>query len=541
MSVGGRPLEFRRFKAPAEDRGTLIAPPPERLSDVLATNAQRRSAGDYDFHGRRRSQLAAAARQQLLEEAGQYSRAYRDVEVASDAATIFLAGHQPELFHPGVWFKNFVLGRLAAAHHGVGVNLLIDNDLVEQPGIRVPGGTIDLPTLETILYDTPNAAMPWEERPILDSQRFESFGAAVCTQIAPLVDRPAVCSMWPLVVERARATGNLGLSLAQGRHRLEGAWGLETLELPLSRLCGFEAFHWFVAHLLAELPRFQRIYNDSLLEYRRAARIRSRSHPVPELATAGDWLEAPFWIWQTEQPRRRRLFVARDAAGLRLGDRNGLEVSVPHAADGDAANTVEALAALAARGVKLRPRALLTTMFARLILGDVFFHGIGGAKYDELTDLIVRRFFGVEPPELVVVSATLRLPIERPRLEPDAVQRIERQLRELHLQPEKHLPERFPSAAEAEQAARLVCEKSDWIAQRPARGEGRQRHEAIERINAALQPWMTARRAALLEERERVERQLRAEHVLAWREYAFCLYPERTLRDFLLAFSAPRP
>ena len=50
-------------------------------------------------------------------------------------------------------------------------------------------------------------------------------------------------------------------------------------------------------------------------------------------------------------------------------------------------------------GVRLRPRALITTMFARLVLSDIFIHGIGGAKYDQVTDAIVRRFFAVEPPE----------------------------------------------------------------------------------------------------------------------------------------------
>ena len=36
--------------------------------------------------------------------------------------------------------------------------------------------------------------------------------------------------------------------------------------------------------------------------------------------------------------------------------------------------------------------------FSRFMLGDLFIHGIGGAKYDELGDEIARRFFGIEPP-----------------------------------------------------------------------------------------------------------------------------------------------
>ena len=47
-----------------------------------------------------------------------------------------------------------------------------------------------------------------------------------------------------------------------------------------------------------------------------------------------------------------------------------------------------------AAGIRLRTRALTTTMFARFLLGDLFVHGIGGAKYDELGDEIARGFFG---------------------------------------------------------------------------------------------------------------------------------------------------
>ena len=67
-------------------------------------------------------------------------------------------------------------------------------------------------------------------------------------------------------------------------------------------------------------------------------------------------------------------------------------------------------------GVRIRSRALVTTLWARLALGDLFIHGIGGAKYDRVTDLLIERFFGLRPPGLLVLSATLHLPIERDRV-----------------------------------------------------------------------------------------------------------------------------
>jgi len=59
--------------------------------------------------------VSRQARADLLAAARRWTAAYRQVDLASDdpEGLIFLAGHQPELFHPGVWFKNFALGAIA--------------------------------------------------------------------------------------------------------------------------------------------------------------------------------------------------------------------------------------------------------------------------------------------------------------------------------------------------------------------------------------------------------------------------------------------
>ena len=192
---------------------------------------------------------------------------------------------------------------------------------------------------------------------------------------------------------------------------MEAGWGLQTLELPQSQVCDLPAMRWFICHLLAHLPRFWDSYNSALQEYRHAHKVRSAAHPVPELAAIDQWLEAPLWIWSVADPRRRRLFVTQQSDELILSDRAGFEARLSITADGLAASAVEQLAELSAQGVRLRTKALITTLGARLLLGDLFIHGIGGAKYDQLTDRIIEKFFGIEPPGFLVASGTLRLPI----------------------------------------------------------------------------------------------------------------------------------
>jgi hypothetical protein len=70
---------------------------------------------------------------------------------------------------------------------------------------------------------------------------------------------------------------------------------------------------------------------------------------------------------------------------------------------------VEELARFASEGIRIRPRALVTTALCRTLLADLFVHGIGGAIYDELGDSIFKTFFGITPPAYAVMSATLRI------------------------------------------------------------------------------------------------------------------------------------
>src|SRR5262245_40109721 len=102
-------LQYRRLRAPREDGASLIDPPADSVGQAIARNAQIVSQSDYDVQGRSLPDLAVSARRQLVDEALAYTRAYRSIGNLRPRADspVILAGHQPQLFHPGVWFKNF--------------------------------------------------------------------------------------------------------------------------------------------------------------------------------------------------------------------------------------------------------------------------------------------------------------------------------------------------------------------------------------------------------------------------------------------------
>lgn len=154
-------------------------------------------------------------------------------------------------------------------------------------------------------------------------------------------------------------------------------------------------------------------------------------------------------------------------------------------------------------------------------------HGIGGAKYDQVTDALVERFFGLKPPGYMTLTATLRLPIARREGTPDDVRRVESQLRELTYHPER-FADRANGAVET-----LARQKRQWIDTVPTPQNARLRCRQIRDANEGLQPHVAEPRRRLLLERGHIHDALRGQAILASRECAFCLYPEEPLRRLM--------
>lgn len=454
----------------------------------------------------------------------------------------FVTGHQPALFHPGVWIKNRVVAALARAHSGVSLNLIVDNDTTPRPSVLAPGGSPRQPVFSAIPYDEPRPPRPWEEATVADHAVFSRFGTQASRSLQNLGIEPLVVPYWNDVVKAERILKRPGAAFSAARAHLERQLGWGNLELPLSRLCELDCFRQFAGRLLAQLPRLHGIYNQVLTEYRTVNRVRSRTHPVPDLRAEFDSLEAPFWVWEPGGVLRRRLRVRQTQAALELHDGQSVLGRIPRT-DGDPAEpAIEALRRMSQQGVRLRTRALSTTLFSRLYLADLFVHGIGGAKYDEMTDRMFRRFYDIVPPAFAAVSATVRLPVAQSLAATPGVSELQRTLRDLDYHAERYL-----DAAARQQLAAVIAEKSRLIAEQHAARQSRllpeakawyapaagpARYRRLQQVNREL-----ARSTENLRAQVRRELEVEIEHqsaarVLRHREYAFCLFPRESLREF---------
>ncbi|MDG2407386.1 MAG: hypothetical protein P8M53_00065, partial [Pirellulales bacterium] len=413
------------------------------------------------------------------------------------------------------------------------LQILMDTDVPKSLGMTGPGGSLEDPRLLYFELDRRRDRVPYEAWEVQNAPAFQGFGNRVTQCIAPLVGGPFMNRYWPKVMERAKVVRQVGLCIAQARHQFEAEWGLQTLELPQSEVCKGRVFCWFTAHLLAHLPRFHEIHNSVLAEYRDQNRLRNNAHPVPDLNAAENWLEAPFWIWSDQDPHRRPLHCHYQGDKLLLTGDKGVEFSIQATPEGDLHTAVEQLATAEAEGIHIRSRALVTTMFARLFCGDLFVHGIGGGNYDRLTDEMVQRFFGLQSPEYMVVSGTLRLPLQKTGASSEDIRRCDAHLRDLIFNPDRVLRQ-SANVKTSSDCENWIAEKQRWIATPLTPENGSKRHQAIHRCNTALQPFVQEFSDAFNAERKQLVSKMSGDKILAARDYAFCLFPENLLGEFLL-------
>jgi hypothetical protein len=557
------------IRAPRGDESFVAQPELSSAVELARRNRAGLAAAAIDVQGKNFALLRRWARHEVYRAARDYTgRLVPGGELPTlrleqiEATTFFVGGHQPTLFHPGVWVKNFVVGHLARVDRAVGLNLVVDTDTLSGTSIRVPTGTVDAPSSTVVPFDEPRSRQPWEEARIVNRELFASFAERALATFGDRGFRPILGDFWPAAVRHSESTDSLAECLTAARCSWERSWNVNNLELPVSRLCTLEPFLWFASHILAHLPRFASIYNDVLREYRIVNRVRSRTHPVPDLREFDGWLEAPFRVWRAGDEVRRRVFARQEGGEIRLSDGNEVFASLPLAPDKDACCAVRELQKLEAKGIRFRTRALTTTLFSRLCFADLFVHGIGGAKYDQMTDRITCRFFGLKPPDFLTMSATLLLPVQGPASHPADEARLLRQLRELDYNSDRHLSvevarqhggvvaekQRLVHEQNAVRAARDAAKRSHPPAEGgidrrpptpaapatlPGSSAGYWRFRRLQELNRQLAELTRGERQRMEEELHATRAHLAANSVWHDREYAFCLYPTDKLQRFM--------
>ncbi len=381
---------YPNWKAPAEDGATIVWPQPQQLLRDTVENQTRLSGSSIRIQNVPFSEIRKRQREQF---------GYTD-----DARPLLANGHQAELHHAGVWVKNVLVDVAARKLGGEAYHLAVDTDEPKHLVLRWPGGAEPL-------TDDPNAtSAAWSALVRPPTPQYLRRAINTFANAATKWDfEPSIGPFFESMTRASSGDANLPTALTNSIHDLERSLGLTHRANVMSPVWQGKPYLLFVHHLLAHAGDLAANYNAALAEYRVANGIKTPGRPMPDLKVATDRCEAPFWLDALDSGERSRACVARIGNAWALKSPSGAKFELDPSKDGWKA-AAQLAEFLKSQTLRLSPRAIVLTMYVRLFLADQFVHGIGGGRYDQVTDRVIARHFKLEPPKFSVTTATLYFP-----------------------------------------------------------------------------------------------------------------------------------
>jgi hypothetical protein len=389
---------YANWKAPAQDGQLLIWPAPDDLLRETRENAKSlMSAESVRIAGIPLPELRRGVRGWIGH--------------ADENVPLIATGHQTELYHTGVWAKDVLINELARRVGGSAVHFAVDTDQPKHLSVRWPGTSLPI-TDDPLLASAEWSGLLASPTPAhLRSIELSLQDAAGQWNFSPMLQK-VIDALRRSSMEQA----SLSSAVTSAQHELDWDLGLRHHAMLVSPMLMSPAYLVFVHHVLSRAPQFAADYNAALADYRAESGITSLTRPMPDLKTGADRVEIPFWLDDLEKSSRTRAAVVRSTDGWALqshGDRFVLSADDVGESAGDSLGIW-----LRDHQLRLSPRALTLTTFLRLLVVDQFIHGIGGGRYDQVTDRLLASHFKIDPPRFAIATATLFFPgaVGQPRV-----------------------------------------------------------------------------------------------------------------------------
>ncbi|MBN2375701.1 MAG: hypothetical protein JXD22_04830 [Sedimentisphaerales bacterium] len=538
------------------------------MPDELAKNRERLNNCAVKILGKSLSWWRQQARLELSQRAEQYcKKLHLPCESVDPNKALVVTGHQPQFFHCGVLMKYILLGHLAKASDAATLNLVADSDLPGQVELKIPvwqqlvqQSDVRRKFVSQIIIQQHGrlsvarlapakliADLPMEFQPVPRMSDLDDFQADL--EMLQVDDKlsESLRKIGQILQDCQPVAQNLAELLTLLVHRLTKPLGLDWAELAVSQMAQTVSFNAFTADLLARPLETWTCYNTALADYRRENKIRSNLQPLPDLrgeANPNQLLEMPFWVFHPGQPRQR-LFVRHEKSNIIFStgpsDTNQLPIELLREPLKILLEPAKLLQRLSLANVFLRPRALTLTAFTRLFLADYFVHGIGGAKYDRVTDGWIRRFYQVEPPAYACVSATMHLGLgefPRPAEIAPRLKGLQQRRRDLQFNPQRYLGEDFLEVSKIKsllQRRRQAIETGCRLRKQQAESFRRRAvFEEIAQLNTAILKEAPGISAEVENDLKITRQQQKNSNIAFDREYFFGLFTNEQLNKLMI-------
>lgn len=404
----------------------------------------------------------------------------RELNIPTGQAVI-ATGHEAVLWHPGILAKYLAMNAWAQHCGAACVHLVVDQHTGGFGSFEIPNlndqGELTLLNIQlgAVKDDVP---MGWH--PPLNPPAFpRHFSPSL-----PSVDDGAHCIVE--LVEEHKDAANAAAQMSAVLDALLTPWLKPLPGVTATMLMHTTLARAFVQAMVDDPQTTVKHYNSAVAQVPEAG--------IGPLAVAPGMVELPLWRIDSDGVRKRA-FVTD--AKVWLDDPTKFA---------------------------LLPRALTMTALMRLGMCDVFIHGFGGAQYDPAMEKWIAAWLSATPQPIVMVSATMRLPLSlgaRPQRDVQAAQQRARHLwHDPAAQEHAHSPSDWKTKWMAKIAAsprNSVERRQLYLAMHDALAGERQAHaDAVTKAKDDL---------------ERAQRQQREKPIVERRTWPFPLYPKAMLDE----------
>ncbi|HJM82889.1 MAG TPA: hypothetical protein QF720_04770 [Nitrospinota bacterium] len=501
-------MKRRHYTIPKDNEGIIFEPALQKYNQLIEANQKlRHSVSMFDAP---LVDLVKEARVPLLKLANEYTKSthqsgkYAISQVQN--SPILGTGHQPIMFHPGICIKNFVMAKVAKDTGAIPILFTVDSAEFAAETVPLPVANSDLsrfdyylfPQRSRVTYESAEvepADILWDRLKTIERFFFSNGLEEIDKNYKDFLGR---------LSNHELDASTFAKRVSIMRRAWEESAEIEYLEVPISMLCRSGIFIQFFFDAVFRAKNLAEIYNSELVDYREKNKIRYPSNPVPDLEIKPNKIELPFWI--IFDKKRYKPYATEDGKVL-IEDMGKISLS-----------------SLEIGMYSIRPRAITLSIYLRLFLSDFFIHGVGGANYDIITDMIVKRFYGFDAPVYGCVSATVFLDIdmEDPTNEIKLTNNI---LRKLEQHPEKSGLGGVEMDKMTSEKKRLILEIESENANKKLLGS------KIAEINKKMVALLEPERLRVETEIGRLMRRGDDWKVVAARDYPYFLYsPEQILR-----------
>jgi len=545
-------MERLPFKVPQKNKQIFLSSSRDKINSLLEENKKIFSQYSFKILNQPFGLMKENSQKDIVKRALSFSKkSDPDIEEKISSAPKFIiqTGHQPVFFHPGIWIKNIFLNELLKSpipDRCMGLNIILDNDICKDLSFPLPAlsGSGDL-RLEKNHFLSPASTpdLPFEEYPLPSLELIKEFTENIINRIKPLENKNILnnfinfsrCLENSLYLcSQNYKEGNLGECLALARRLFENEINPVYLELPFSQICNSNEFLSFFLEIVKNIEEFSEIYNKKLEECRKLFKIRNQANPSPNLIIKENLIESPFWIWR-KGDERRKIYILKEKGEIYLYNDSYDKIFL---IEKDSLKSLFSLKALLKeKKLKIRPKALLLTLYNRLFISDLFIHGLGGVKYDLVTDEIIKEFFKVEPPHFLVISCTLYLDFKSsPGSSDFKISATKKKIRDLEFNPERYVNELSLSKKETIHIKELTGKKARLIKKIKGALSPTEKHkisDEIKDINNLIVEKIQPLKYKLNKKMEEEEERIKQSKVIHFREFPYCFFSAKTIQNLL--------